>query len=303
MELTKFDFEHRVFTMPGSYIFRSEPDSRVMLHVALGDIQGAMTAESVQREFGIDPASKDGQLLDLADEALNYIKFITPGESIPSEILDGSASWPIEEEHYERARNKLMRQVAAWVSQEEVDLVDYSAIAKDMESPEVQERIQDGFKQAAEALSLTNKEQVVELIEQLGRELAYIEALRSYFEWIFRLPKEIKSAQSTLRGDKQTLENAIRAHQLVLSPVRRYKSSFQNVDGQVTEIISALRNVERVVEFVRSTRDELHLHTLRWSEIQSVYQDADMMNRKDAREVTNQLYSFLAKNFLENSGW
>ncbi len=303
MELTKFDFEHRVFLMPGAYIFRSEPDSRVMLHVALGDIQGAMTADSVQREFGIDPASKDGQLLDLADEALNYIKYITPGEAIPTEILDGSASWPIEEEHYERARNKLMRQVAAWVSQEEVDLVDYTSIADDLDNPAVQEHIQEGFKQAAEALSLSDKEQVVEMIEQLGRELAYVEALRSYYDWIFRLPKDIKSAQATLRGDKQTLENAIRAHQLVLSPVRRYKASFQNVDGQITEIISALRNVERVIEFVRTTRDDLHQHTLKWGEVEKLYKDSDMMSRKGAREVINALYSFLAKNFLENNGW
>lgn len=305
MDLTKFDFQAKVFQIPGAFLFRTPVDGRVMLQVDLGDTRASLDIEGIKREFGIKEDSQDARLIALCSRALNYVRTITPGDAIPTEIIDGTASWPIEQEHIDRARNTLMIRLAAWVSGEQIDQVDYAVVAGKLQEPETQAMIQEGFAQAAKALGLpkSEKEKVVSLLEQLARELAYVEALRSYYQWIRRLEGQVRQSMATLRGSADIVASAVRVQHLLANPLKRYRTTFENVDGQTAEIVSALRNINRVTEFVRTARDELHGGTLVWSEIQEDIEPLDWTNRRDAAKGINVLYRFLAQNFLETDGW
>ncbi len=116
MDVTSFDFEHRIFTLPGAYIFGQGSDRKPMLHVEMGDLHASMPIEGLVKEFGIGPESKDFELIGIAQDALKYGHYISPGDSIPTENIDGTASWPIGNEHFDSAKNQLMLKLASWVT-------------------------------------------------------------------------------------------------------------------------------------------------------------------------------------------
>lgn len=297
LKLTKFDFEHKVFTIPGAYISAAK-DGTPLLHVALGDINAAMTVNSVKREFGINAEDKDSQLLDMAEKALFYVRFIAPGDAIPTEIIDGTASWSIDEIHYQTAHNKLLLKLASWAAGRDVTANARDALERALKRPEVQQHVNRGIDEAAVALKLKDRDEVVKMIDTVGREMAYVEALREYYGWIINIPNDIKVLQSALKNDKQYLESTIRATDLVARPIAGYKKIFTNVDAQVSEITNALRNLPAAISFIRETRDDLHAHSMVWREIEEMWKEADPTSRDSARASIQKLYGFLAQNFL-----
>lgn len=297
LKLTKFDFEHKVFTIPGAYI-ASAKDGTPLLHVALGDINAAMTVKSVKHEFGIDSDSKDSQLLDMAEKALFYVRYIAPGDAVPTEIIDGTASWSIDDEHYHTAHNKLLLKLASWAAGRDVTANARDALERALKRPEVQQQVNRGIDEAAVALKVKDRDEVVRMIDTVGREMAYIEALREYFGWVLNITNDIKVLQSTLKNDKQYMESTIRASDLIARPIAGYKKIFTNVDAQVSEITNALRNLPAAISFIRETRDDLHAHSMVWKEIEELWKEADPTSRDSARASIQRLYSFLAQNFL-----
>src|SRR5262245_3084876 len=104
---THFVFEHRVFKVEGAFFAPSKDSDEPLLHVVLGEIKGSMKLDSVREEFGIAADSSDGKLLGIVEKSLRYVKKIYPNDSIPREILDGSASWSVEDRHREIANSRL----------------------------------------------------------------------------------------------------------------------------------------------------------------------------------------------------
>lgn len=303
MELTRFDFKNRVFSVPGVYIFGAGTERKPMLSVELGDLRAALEMESLRREFGIEPESHDYELLQLAENALAHVKYIVPGDQIPTEILDGSASWPIEEDHYETAKNRLSIRLGAWAAKRDFKALNPLEIQELLENPEIQKHVQEGFQMAAEELGLDSRDKVVQMLEQIGREMAYIEALRSYYDWILRIPGHIRTMQALLKEDRQSLESAIRVNQLAAAPIKQYRDMFQNVDAQFLDMASVLRNVPNVIDFIRNVRDDLHRDTLIWAEIEPVWKEMDFEDRRSMRTGLSKLYPFIAQNFMRYGGW
>lgn len=303
MELTRFDFRNRVFSIPGVYIFGEGVDRKPMLSVELGDLRAALEMDSLRREFGIEPESHDYELLQLAESALSHVKYIVPGDQIPTEILDGSASWPIEERHYETATNRLSIRLAAWAAQRDFRALEPLEIQELLKTPDVQKHVQQGFRKVAEELGLKSRDEVVQMVEQIGREMAYVEALRSYYDWILRIPGHIRTMQALLKEDRQSLENAIRVNQLAAGPIKRYRDMFQNADAQFQDMASVLRNVPKIIDFIRNVRDDLHRDTLIWAEIEPVWKKMEFEDRRSMRSGLAKLYPFIAQNFMRYGGW
>lgn len=305
MKLTRFDFEHRIFQIDGAYFFRSKMDDKVLLHVSLGEQDAAIFTNTLLTEFGIKSDSKDYALLNLVEKSLDHVKFIAPGDEVPSEILDGTASWTIDEIHYQRSKDRLMMHLANWVTGSNADDIDLTQVNKMLEQKETQSLIQEGFAKAADELGLGKgqREKVVGMLEQLARELGYIEALRDHFQKIMRIERDIKVARTTLRGDKSSMESAMRASQLLTPVFANYRGSFENVDAQTAEVLAALKNIDNVIGFVRKTRDTLHKETLTWSDLLETWSSADMDKRNPANRAIGNLYRFSAQNFLETNSW
>lgn len=295
--ITHFDFRHKVFGLPGSYL-SPDQQGRPQLHVRLGDVSAAMSEESIRREFGITAEDHDFKLLSLTAQALRYVPIVTPGDALPTEIIDGTASWPIRQRHHDAARRRLLLQLAAWAANEEAANVPPSQMARMLDLPEVKTNLKKGFSEAAATLRLDDREAVVGLLESAAREMAYIEALREYFSWILKVPKDIKQLQTTLKSDREALESAIRSHQLIMPPLRNYRDLFLEIEVLFAEIVHVLATLPAAIRTVRQVRDDLHRQTMIWSDLQADWKAVDPTNHATARESAALIYRFLAKNFL-----
>lgn len=303
MRVTSFVFESKIFHVKGAYFFKSKRDGRVLLHLDLGDMQASVDAISLMNEFKIKPGSKDAELVELVNKSLNFVPRIVPGDNIPSEILNGSASWSITEAHLSTARNIVLLRLAQWVIGDQTDKIDYGMLGERLREPKIKSAIQKGFSNAARDLNLKDSEQVVQIVEQLSNELAYIEALRDCYRVIFNVRKILEKSKITLIGDKNQVENINRSLYLLKKPLNSYKNQFFCIDAQIIEIFSALKYLDRVVEFVRKTRDELHSYTLIWSEVQNILSSTSEIDRSSARKASDAIYRFAASNFLVGDEW
>ncbi len=86
---THFTFTHRVFEAPEAR-FTLGSDGVPSFVVKLGDYDAAVPLESLKIEFPLIGTSDDKQI-DRVIAGLRFVKVIRPGDSIPREILDGTA--------------------------------------------------------------------------------------------------------------------------------------------------------------------------------------------------------------------
>ena len=208
---THFAFQHRIFKVSGAYFMLSGRDKTPALHVMIGDLEASIPIDSLSVEFDIDEESQDGKLLETVRKGLNYVKDIRPGDTIPSELLDGSASWSIEEKHRERAKNRLMAQISQWVSGDNGSMVE-SDIQAELAKPETKERIQVGIADIAERLGYgkDRKQDVIDLVDKVARELAYIEALRDRFAAASAIQGKLSQVSALHRGDRDFINEVQR---------------------------------------------------------------------------------------------
>ncbi|WP_416898324.1 MAG: hypothetical protein ACMVY4_00860 [Minwuia sp.] len=299
MEFTRFNFDNKIFSIPGAFIFGNGHDREPMLSVQMGDLKAALPIPGVCREFGIEQGTPDHKLLELAAKALNYVKYISPGDQIPNEILNGTASWALEDHHLEYAKNRLLLSLAAWASGQSLKSKDPVKICEMLESPEVKTNLQQGFERAATELKLEGgREAVMALVDQVARERAYVVSLREYYQWILALPNNLKRAQAIFREDRHSLEVAVRVYQLAAITVKDYHKRFDAFDAQLDEPRSVLRNLPATIDFIRDTRDDLHRDTLWWKDIEEEWKDPPFGKPKTMRKNISDIYAFLAQHFM-----
>ena len=103
---TDFAFGHKVFSIDGCH-FTSVHKGEARFKLPMGDSFGSIAFPALRQEFGIDEDSADGKMLKTVEEGLKFVKNIHPGDSIPSELLDGSASWSVDSVHFDTSLNRL----------------------------------------------------------------------------------------------------------------------------------------------------------------------------------------------------
>ncbi len=187
---THFAFDHKVFAVDRA-IFKLLHDSKeAALYLDLGEMTGAIPVRTVCQEFGIDNDSEDAKLLKIVSSSLKFVKEIRPNDSIPSEILDGTASWSIEEKHRDIARGRITMQLISWLSGDEEIIINTGELEEMSNNPETKAKVQDAFKEIALKLNI-EKDDVTMKIDDIIRELSYIEALRDYYQKIKKIAGNI----------------------------------------------------------------------------------------------------------------
>ncbi|MGG2362419.1 hypothetical protein ACE4Z5_26130, partial [Salmonella enterica] len=86
-------------SIEGARFTRSAASDEPSFVLPLGGIEVTVPVDKLCAEFDIAADSADGQLLHVVAKGLNYVKRIRPGDSIPRELLDGSASWSVDDRH------------------------------------------------------------------------------------------------------------------------------------------------------------------------------------------------------------
>jgi hypothetical protein len=300
--------QHRVFALFGEPLFRrADTDGTPVMLVMLGDKQAAIPLRSLQHEFGIPDDSPDGRMLGLIAQALDYVSGLRPGDPLPSEVLSGDASWEPDPMHLQIANARLEWQLVAWLNSGtggDMPQLDADALLQIADDPARRRQVQAAFAKAADVLGLASSEALVQQVEELAQELAYIEALRD------RLLRRIKTMAEKLgrlaqgyRGDASHLETLTQVRRLAAKAVKEIGRRFDELDAQTGEVMAALRNAESQRVFIRSNRDWLYRSQRAWHPLLLEWDVAGIGLDEGILLLLNRTYQFLAPRFMPMNEW
>jgi hypothetical protein len=302
---THFHFEHKVFGVKGAR-FALLPDGHdAAFHAYLGDHQVAIALPTLRQEFDIKPNSNDAELLGVVERSLRHVKEIRPNDSIPREILDGSASWQVEDRHRMIAKGRLSLQIASWLSGDEAVVVDAHALEQLVEDPLTKQKIDQAFGEIAEKIGIgrARKSEVVDRIDELARELSYIEALRERYGLVQEIIRKLNELVRTYRGDRTVTQEISRVRSLLMRPQEEFDTLFAQCDAMTGEIVSVLKKFEAQVEFVRDMRDDLHTRLMKWDDVIEGWKGLEPVKGEKQENAIKLVYRFAAHNFPQRQDW
>ena len=302
---THFLFQHRIFKLPDARFEVSGRDRSPVLRVKLGELDAVIPIDDVASEFGIKPDAPDGQLLVQVAQGLRFVRYIRPGDSIPSELLDGTASWRVEDHHREIAKNRLMMQVATWLGGSESVVLDLSELRRLSVDTAIQDKIRDGINRIAETLGLGagRRDEVLDMIDRFARELSYIEALRDRYSLAGSIGEKLMRVEKLYRNERQFHEEVRRTHILFRPAVRGFSGLFDQADAQTGEIVAVLKSYDSMVKFIREVRDELHQRLIVWDTIIPAWNINLTRRHDDIREAVRATYRLVAFHFPQTHDW
>lgn len=305
---TECRLDHRLFASFGPPLFRrSEVDGTPVMVVALGEREAALPLRSLQREFGIAEESEDGRMLTRIAEALDFVSVLRPGDKLPSEVLSGEASWNPDPLHLEIAQTRLRVSLVDWLNagagtdHPTLDAGSLLAVGND---PAVRAQVQTALARAAEALGLDASSEVVGLLEALGRELAYIEALRDrLLRRVRAMAGKIERLARGWRSDASHIETLTQVKRLTALALRQMAVRFEELDAQTGEVMAALRNVDSQRAFIRSNRDWLYRSLRGWEPVLAQWDTASGIFDEGTLALLGRTYQFLAPRFMPVTEW
>jgi hypothetical protein len=302
---THFALHHKVFEVPGAVFKMDRINRTVALHMQLGGVAASIEINQIIKTFGIEPDSEDGRMLKTIEKSLTFVREIRPGDSIPNELLDGTASWAIEPRHLEKARSKLLVQLVSWMTEGNSAIDNSVDVLKLINTPEVKEKINDAFGAAARHLGLkeVDKELVIAMIGQLANELAYIEALRDKLVGYLVIKKKLKELSAVYRTDRRVGETIDRTSTLITQPFTKLREQFQLVDAQTAEVLSSLRRLAATVQFLRGVRDSMREFVLLWHDLDALWIDLRVERGPTAEALVTRTYRFAATYYSMTHRW
>lgn len=300
------EFKNPFFTFTEGITFeRRDGEEDPVMIVPMTDQSISMHFPGVIRELQLKKDDSDYVMLEAIAKSLEFVCALRIGDPIPSEIVNGKASWRILEKHRITAKHRLTMQLVSWLSGSEELITDPAELARTMNDPEVKQKVDESFVSVAEALGYgpDQKEEVVSLVEMFSEELAYIEALREVFLEIKGIRATMKELIKLSKFDESSRESAQSVYRLLEKAVQEYAYEFLQIDAQTGEIISVLKNAKSQILFIRKVRDDLARRLLAWDDLERKWRKLDNKNRKAIEEVTMETYRFLALRFLPAVNW
>jgi hypothetical protein len=300
-----FDFQHKVFALPGARFAIDRRSRATMFYIHLGNLNVSLTPTVLRREFNIETLSHDSQLIELASHALRHVKEVRPGDSIPKELVDGTASWTVDESHRLLAKAKLLVQVAAWLtkSSDGASLADILALTES--DIAAKEDFQKAFAAIAESLGLgaNRKQEILDHIDAIARELCYIEALRDYAVQLRTIQEKCAQLAHLAKGDPTISEEVGRVLILLKPAMAEFANRFTTIDGQTADLLEMLRNPWAHIRAIRNIRDEIHSSLLPWADLFERWRDQEVGMNHIMDQNIHALYQWLAANYAPSRVW
>ena len=239
---THFNFQHKIFAVTGVRFAFSRSDHEPVLLMNVGEHEAAVTFESLRQEFSIEPESSDGLLLEQVRSGLKFVKDIRPGDTIPQELLDGSASWSIDESHKLLALNKIKVRVAIIGSPTGGLASLPKDIAAFLEESKTKMWLESGLNGLGIKLGLGEGRapSVTSLVERIARELAYIEALRDRYKRVTEILGKLRRVAELHDSERHFIDEIRRCEVLMGPPIKDFRRIFDEIDkrsGQVEGLL------------------------------------------------------------------
>jgi hypothetical protein len=298
---THFLLERKVFMLKGARFALTEDGSSPAFRFELGTLVASLPLGTLRAEFSIDRESNDGVLLAIVEKSLRFVKEIRPGDSIPRELLDGSASWSVEERHRLRAKARLWARAIntdeAWGGKDEV-------LEAFVAQPETQTKLNNAAKEIANKLGYEmTGDSVLARIDDLGRELAYIEALQERRGDVLNIVPKVNQLAHVYRGDRAIVDELSRIRTLMLKPIELYDGIFGRLTKHQENIEKAVGHFHERVEFIREQRDDIHQSLMLWDPILTAWRSIELSRCNDTEARITELYRFIARHYLTSQSW
>lgn len=302
---THFAFEHQVFSVKEAWFGLSPTTGDACYNVPLGDVQAALALDTVMTSFGIVKGSTDAQLLQIVKKSLKFVKEIRPGDTIPSEILDGTASWKVEPHHREIARARISLQLVSWMAGKQVDMTDAAELETMATNPDIKRKVQEALDVMADKLGLTGdaRKDVVNRFEDLARELSYIEALRERFGKIQLLFNNINILTGIYKRERAVMEDLTRVRALMKMPVERIAGVFDEFEANTGEILNTMKKFAAQLRYIRQTRDEFHERFMIWDDLLEQWSGVVLERTPQLDRLIRVTYQFVARHFPQGNDW
>jgi hypothetical protein len=302
---THFNFDHAVFKVKEAVFTLSPANGDPTYNVPLGEVRAALPIDLVVGSFGVAKESQDAELLKIVKRGLKYVKEIRPGDSIPSELLDGTASWSVEPHHREIARARVSLQFAWSQEGKPLDSVDRAEYEQLASLPDNQKKLQEAYVILAEKLGY-GKEHKGELIsrgDELAREWTYIEALRDRFGKIQKLYAGFATLRPIYKRERAIQEDVIRIRFLMKQPVDEITGMFEQLEANTGEIVNTMKKFPSQIRYIRDTRDSLHQKFMIWDGLIAEWTDVPLERSLKVDRLVRISYRFLAHHFPLDSEW
>ena len=296
LDTTVFNLVNRVLHVPQACFYKPDNLDEPVFVVDLGDMQGELRLKSLKKTFGIAHGSHDDKLLSVVFEALKYVEDVRPGDRIPNEILDGSASWTVSPRHKLIAKNRLEAQLITWLSGTKTNITTPEEFEKFLSLKENKEQLRLAFRKAARELGFesSNTTAVLLKLELLARELCYVEALREAFESVPAIAKRLKEVAEHFSGDPRVKDTIVRVRSLMRKGITEYTDIFAELDGKTSEIISMLKDLDKQIEVIREGRDRLRFLQMKWTPLVNAWSELVINQGGRVQDLMARTYRFLA---------
>ena len=300
---TTFTFEHKVFELPDVY-FAFTNDRKPALHISYGDLRAQIETKSLRRGFEIDAGSADGNMLTVVERSLRFVREIRPNDSIPREVLDGTASWAADECHRIIAHDRMMLHLAAWSTGQRVH-VKRDQISELAKNPAVQAKVKEAIAALAEKLGRTDEEKplILDRIASFGRELAYIEAIRERLNGARAIEQKVAKLLAIYKNDRFVGESLMRVAALINTPLTQFDVKFAAIDNDTADIVGICQRYDDKVAHLRRTRDDLFELYMMWEPILFGWQNIAIEKCRASEETVRATFQFLARHYPQQTAW
>ncbi|MBV8538018.1 MAG: hypothetical protein JO128_20650 [Alphaproteobacteria bacterium] len=304
-ESTHFLFQHKVFTIPRAYFALAQDTHDPTYYVPLGDIQGVLSLPQLVSGFDIAPNSSDAKLLEVVEKGLSYVKRIQPGDSIPRELLDGTASWAVEDKDRMLAESRMRVQLVTWLAGKEVGPTDPAEIMKLANDPAIRDRVQEAAGELAQRLGLgaARATEVLFRIERLVREMSYLEALRARFASVKMIGLKLIQLGNAYGSERGFAQDIGRVVTLIKKPLAEYDGLFRKVDARTAKILDMVRDQDACIEAIRAARDDLHKRFMLWDDLIPQWQELPVEMGSAAETLVRTTYRLVVRHFPQEQGW
>lgn len=311
--------QHPVFLRCGEAVFRpAEGDGTPVMVIPMGGGIAVVSLTSLQAEFGIDPASPDGQMLLLIAKALDFVSELRPGDPLPMEVLGSGTSWQPSAAHQRIAEERLRLQLGATSSQAPDGgaggtasvpgpawvLADPQAVLAAASEPDAIIRLQAASKQAAAVLGLPNAAAVARLLAAAAHELGFIEALRDrLLRRVGVVLARTEALVATLGRNLGALELLSRVRRLAGIAHERMRARFTEVESSTAQVLDLLRDLDTTRLTIRLHRDWLYSSLRGWEGILLAWETAAAGWSQETWALLRRTYRFLAPRFMPVQEW